>query len=140
MKGEIKRDRSDFFPKNVSEPSHPPDELAQNVSKKNPRRTIYSSIFSAKVQNLAVFPFIYMLTTCKDEILFERGVLAVPTSPREQRETSCEKTKDLSVRGEPAQPQDDETEKKKYIVQRWWNPILLSPSKDFLIKVRRYKQ
>ena len=33
----------------------PPDELAQHVSKKNPRRTNYSSIFSAKVQNLAVF-------------------------------------------------------------------------------------
>ena len=50
-----------FFKKNVSEPSNPPDELAQNVSKKNPRRTNYSSIFSAKVQNLAVFSFIYMI-------------------------------------------------------------------------------
>ena len=59
MKGEMKRDRGDFFPKNVSEPSNPSDELAQKVSKKNPRRTIYSSIFSAKVQNLAVF-FIYL--------------------------------------------------------------------------------
>ena len=48
-----------FFCKNVSEPSNPPDELAQNVSKKNPFRTNYSSIFSAKVQNLAVF-FIYL--------------------------------------------------------------------------------
>ena len=45
--------------KNVSRPSNPPDELAQNVSKKNPFRTNYSSIFSAKVQNLAVF-FIYL--------------------------------------------------------------------------------
>ena len=26
-----------FFCKNVSRPSNPPDELAQNVSKKNPR-------------------------------------------------------------------------------------------------------
>ena len=35
MKGEMKRDRGDFFfKKNVSGPSNPPDELAQNVSKK----------------------------------------------------------------------------------------------------------
>ena len=47
--------------KNVSGPSNPPDELAQNVSKKNPFQTNYSSIFSAKVQNLAVFSFIYMI-------------------------------------------------------------------------------
>ena len=47
--------------KNVSGPSNPPDELAQNVSKKNPFRTNYSSFFSAKVQNLAVFSFIYMI-------------------------------------------------------------------------------
>ena len=40
---------------NVSRPSDPPDELAQNVSKKNLHRTNYSSFFSAKVQNLAVF-------------------------------------------------------------------------------------
>ena len=48
-----------IFPKNVSGPSNPPDELAQNVSKKNPRRTIYSCIFSAKVQNLAVFQYLH---------------------------------------------------------------------------------
>ena len=55
--------RGEFFQKkkNVSEPSNSPDELAQNVSKKNPFRTNYSSIFSAKVQNLAVFSFIYMI-------------------------------------------------------------------------------
>ena len=49
--------RGEFFQKNVSRPSNPPDELAQNVSKKkkNPRRTNYSSIFPSKVQNLAVF-------------------------------------------------------------------------------------
>ena len=39
MKEKMKRDRDereeDFFAKNVSEPSHPPDELAQNVSKKS---------------------------------------------------------------------------------------------------------
>ena len=37
-----------IFPKNVSRPSNPPDELAQNVSKNNPRRTNYSSIFLRK--------------------------------------------------------------------------------------------
>ena len=41
--------------KNVSRPSNPPDESAQHVSKKIPVGTNYSSIFSAKVQNLAVF-------------------------------------------------------------------------------------
>ena len=55
------KEKSFFFKKNVSRPSNPPDELAQNVSKKNPFRTNYSSIFSAKVQNLAVFSFIYMI-------------------------------------------------------------------------------
>ena len=54
--------RDDFFlEENVSRPSNPPDELAPHVSKKNPFRTNYSSIFSAKVQNLAVFSFIYMI-------------------------------------------------------------------------------
>ena len=56
---EKRRKRCFFFQKNVSRQSNPPDELAQNVSKKNPRRTNYSSFFSAKVQNLAVF-FIYL--------------------------------------------------------------------------------
>ena len=46
----MKRDeRKDvFFMKNVSGPSNPPDELAQNVSKKK-------TLFSSKVQNLTVF-------------------------------------------------------------------------------------
>ena len=61
MKRREKKEKMIFFKKNVSEPSNPPDELAQNVSKKNPRRTNYFSIFSAKVQNLAVFSFIYMI-------------------------------------------------------------------------------
>ena len=43
-----------FFKKNVSRPSNPPDELAQNVSKKNPRRTNYSSIF---LQKFRIWPF-----------------------------------------------------------------------------------
>ena len=59
MKEKMKRDederKENFFVKNVSEPSNPPDELAQNVSKKDPFRTNYSSIFSSKVQNLTVF-------------------------------------------------------------------------------------
>ena len=50
-----------FFLKNVSGPPNPPDELAQNVSKKNPRRTNYSSIFSSKVQNLTVVSIICMI-------------------------------------------------------------------------------
>ena len=61
MKRERWRKDDFFFKKNVSGHSNPPDELAQNVSKKNPRRTNYSSIFSAKVQNLTVFSFIYMI-------------------------------------------------------------------------------
>ena len=47
--------------KKVSRPSNPPDDLVQNVSEKNPSRTNYSSIFSAKVQNLTVFSLIYMI-------------------------------------------------------------------------------
>ena len=43
-----KEGKDDFFLKNVSEPSNPPDELAQNVSKKSPFRTNYSSIFLRK--------------------------------------------------------------------------------------------
>ena len=52
--GEMKR--GEQIPKNVSGPSNPPDELAQNVSKKKiPFGRIYSSIFPSKVQNLSVF-------------------------------------------------------------------------------------
>ena len=49
-----------MFSKNVWGPTKPPDELAQNVSKKNSFRTNYSS-FSSKVQNLTVFSIIYMI-------------------------------------------------------------------------------
>ena len=55
------KEKSFFFKKNVSEPSNPPAELAQNVSKKNPFQTNYSSFFSEKVQNLTVFSIIYMI-------------------------------------------------------------------------------
>ena len=44
-----------FFLKNVWEPSNPPDELAENVSKKNPSRTNYSSIFLRKFRILPCF-------------------------------------------------------------------------------------
>ena len=59
MKGKMKREmerggKINFSSTNVSGPSNPPDELAQNVSKQNPFRTNYSSIFSSKVQNLTV--------------------------------------------------------------------------------------
>ena len=53
--------KDDFCQKNVSRPSNPPDELAQNVSKKNRFWTNYCSIFSSKVQNLTVFSIIYMI-------------------------------------------------------------------------------
>ena len=53
MKEKIKREMTQgektlFFVKNVSEPSNPPDELAQNVSKKIPFGTNHSSIFLRK--------------------------------------------------------------------------------------------
>ena len=57
---ERREERMKFlFLKNVSRPSNPPDELAQNVSKKSP-----SELFlhvSWKVQNLTVFSIIYMI-------------------------------------------------------------------------------
>ena len=60
--GEIEmKEKMNFCQKKVSRPSNPPDELAQNVSKTNPFRTQYSSIFSSKVQNLTVFLIIYMI-------------------------------------------------------------------------------
>ena len=54
MKEQIKerqRCKKIDFCENVSEPSSPPDELAQNISKKNPSRTNYSSFFVSKIQN-----------------------------------------------------------------------------------------
>ena len=40
-----KEGKDDFFPKNVSEPSNPPEELAQNVSKKIPVGRIIPPFF-----------------------------------------------------------------------------------------------
>ena len=49
-----------FFEKNVSEPSNPPDELAQNFSKKkNPFRTNYSSIFFESSESDRVFNYLH---------------------------------------------------------------------------------
>ena len=47
MTEKMKRDRGEFFSQNVSRSSNPPDELAENVSKKKKklRRTNYSSFF-----------------------------------------------------------------------------------------------
>ena len=48
--------RGEQIQKNVSGPSNPPDELAQNVSKKKiPSGRIIPPFFLRKVQNLAVF-------------------------------------------------------------------------------------
>ena len=58
----MKRDeRKDDFLQNVSEPSNPPDELAQHVSKQNHRRTNLSSIFcksseSGRISIIYVIP------------------------------------------------------------------------------------
>ena len=47
-----------FFLKQVSDPSNPPDELAQNVSKKIPFGRIVP-LFSSKVQNSSVFNYLH---------------------------------------------------------------------------------
>ena len=56
MKRERERERDErrcIFSKkkNVSGPSNPPDELAQNVSKKNPRRTIFPPFFCKSAES-----------------------------------------------------------------------------------------
>ena len=58
---EMKRNerRDIFFKKNVSRPSNPPDELPQNVSKKNPFRTNYSSIFLQKFRIWSFFIYLH---------------------------------------------------------------------------------
>ena len=49
----------DIFPKNVSRPKNPPDELAQNVSKKNPLRTNYSSFSFESSESDRVFNYLH---------------------------------------------------------------------------------
>ena len=60
MKRREKKEKC-FSLKNVSRPPNPPDELTQNVSKKNPRRTNYSSIFLQKFRNLAFVSINYRI-------------------------------------------------------------------------------
>ena len=50
-----------FFSKKCFKTLNPPDELTENVSKKNPRRTNYSSIFLYKFRILPFFSFMYMI-------------------------------------------------------------------------------
>ena len=56
---EKRRKRWFFFEKNVSEPSNPPDELTQNVSKKIPFVRIIPPFVCRKVQNVTVFFFFF---------------------------------------------------------------------------------
>ena len=55
--------KDDFLKKkNVTRPSNPPGELAQNVSKKKKNLSDELCLhFSSKVQNLTVFSIIYMI-------------------------------------------------------------------------------
>ena len=48
MKRREKKEKMIFFRKNVSEPSNPPDELTQNVSKKIPVGRIIPPFFLQK--------------------------------------------------------------------------------------------
>ena len=48
-----------FLEKKVSETPNPRDELAQNVSKKNPFPTNYSSFF---LQKFRIWPFFHLFT------------------------------------------------------------------------------
>ena len=60
-KREMKKgEKSFFFPKHVSGPSKPPDELAQNVSNKSLSDELFLH-FSSEVRNLTVFSIIYMI-------------------------------------------------------------------------------
>ena len=65
MKEKMKRDKDereeDSFVKNVSRPSNPPDELAQNVSKKIPLGRIIFPFFFEGSQNPTVYSIIYMI-------------------------------------------------------------------------------
>ena len=74
MKRREKKEKMIFFAKSVSEPSNPPGELAQHVSKKNPFRTNYSSIF---LQKFRIWP---LAQGIKSDGFFGRTVLvwAVP--------------------------------------------------------------
>ena len=73
-------ERKDVFLKNVSRPSNPPDELAQNVSKKIPLGRIIPPFFLRKCR---IWPFliylhdsnsIFWAQGIKSEIFFRRTV------------------------------------------------------------------
>ena len=59
MKREIKMKETGFFVKNVSRPSNPPDELAQNVSKKIPFGRIIPSFFFESSESYRVFNYLH---------------------------------------------------------------------------------
>ena len=62
MKEKMKRGmkRGDFFfKKNVSRPSNPPDEIAQNVLKKNPFQTNCSSFFCKSAESGRFFIYLH---------------------------------------------------------------------------------
>ena len=61
--------RGEQIPKNVSSPSNPPDELAQNISKKSPSDELFLH-FSAKVQNLSIFNYLH----ASNSIFRARGI------------------------------------------------------------------
>ena len=66
VKEKMKRDRDEgkdcfFFSKKFQDPPTRQMNQPKCFEKKNPRRTNYSSIFSPKIQNLAVFSIIYMI-------------------------------------------------------------------------------
>ena len=62
--------RGEFFQKNVSRPSNPPDELAQNVSKKIPFRRIIPPFF---LQKCRIWPFFIYLHD-SNSIFWARGI------------------------------------------------------------------
>ena len=56
-----KEGKDDFFQKNVSRPSNPSDESAQNISKKIPFGRIIPPFFLQKFRIWPFFSFIYMI-------------------------------------------------------------------------------
>ena len=51
--------KKNFFKKNVSRPSNPPGELAQNVSKKNPFGRIIPPFFFGSSESDRVFNYLH---------------------------------------------------------------------------------
>ena len=86
----MKRDRGDFFPKNVSEPSNPPDELAQNVSKKIPVGRFIPPFFCNSAESGRFFIYlhdsnsIFWAQGIKSEWVLGRTVWTRSKHPRRQ--------------------------------------------------------